>query len=281
MRRPSRRGRRTIAPPTCSARGIPAVTRYRDCRTRRAAAVQCEDVARRQNAERTRVRCAERAKLAVAVAERGERRADRAAVATRTIAQPTCRARGTTAVTRYLGTEAVAPGASPRCGVKELLDERTSSEPARAAPSERGWLSPSPNEVRGTPTELPWPHAPSRSSCVTPEALSPSLATETAAPGAPPRCGVKTLLDERTSSEPVRAAPREQGWLSPSPDEARGVPTEPPWPPAPSRIPRVAPKALPPLLATKTVAPDAPPRCGEKTLLGEWASSDEPASFEE
>ena len=92
---------RIIVQLTCRARGTTAVTCYRDCRDRRAAAVRCDDVARRVTVERTRARRAERERLAVAVAARGERRADRFAVAAHIIAQPTCPARGTTAVTRH------------------------------------------------------------------------------------------------------------------------------------------------------------------------------------
>ena len=128
---------RIIAQPVCHARGTNAITRYRDCRARRAAAVRCGDVARRVNVERDRARRADRARLAVAVAERGKRRADRAVVAARTIAQPACRARGTNAVTRYRDCRA-RRAAVVRC---EDVARRVNVERDRARRTDRARLA--------------------------------------------------------------------------------------------------------------------------------------------
>ena len=76
--------------------------------------------------------------------------------------------------------EIVAPGAPPRGS------EPTERDEARAAPTERGWTSPSPTEASGVPTELSWPHASSRDPRAAPDAPTPSFAAEIVTPGAPP-----------------------------------------------------------------------------------------------
>ena len=57
-----------------------------------------------------------------------------------------------------LAAGAVAPGASPRCGVRTPLDDRTSNEVACIASTERDRALPSPDEARGMPTEMLRPH---------------------------------------------------------------------------------------------------------------------------